>query len=132
MNKLGNLEETDTFLQTCNLPGLNHEEIKNPKRCITIKEIESVLVAQSCPTLRTPWTVQPTRLLCPWSSAGKNTGVGCHFVFQRIFLTQELNLGLSHCRQFLDHISRHRNLEIEAIILKMPNTHNKILVRDAS
>ena len=25
-----------------------------------------------------PWTV-PARLLCPWDSPGKNTGVGCHF-----------------------------------------------------
>ena len=25
----------------------------------------------------TPWTV-PASLLCPWSSPGKNTGVGCH------------------------------------------------------
>ena len=22
----------------------------------------------------------PTRLLCPWNSLGKNTGVGCHFL----------------------------------------------------
>ena len=26
----------------------------------------------------TPWTVQSTRLLHPWNSPGKNTGVGCH------------------------------------------------------
>ena len=32
--------------------------------------------------------LQPTRLLCPWSSPGKNTGVGCHFLLQQIFLTQ--------------------------------------------
>ena len=25
---------------------------------------------------------QPTRLLCPWDSPGKNTGVGCHFFLQ--------------------------------------------------
>ena len=25
---------------------------------------------------------QPTRLLCPWDSPGKNIGVGCHFLFQ--------------------------------------------------
>ena len=25
---------------------------------------------------------QPTRLLCPWDSPGKNTGVGCHFLLQ--------------------------------------------------
>ena len=27
---------------------------------------------------------QPTRLLCPWDSPGKNTGVGCHFLLQCI------------------------------------------------
>ena len=30
----------------------------------------------------------PTRLLCPWDSPGKNTGVGCHFFLQGIFPTQ--------------------------------------------
>ena len=25
---------------------------------------------------------QPTRLLCPWDSPGKNIGVGCHFLLQ--------------------------------------------------
>ena len=34
--------------------------------------------------------LQPARLLCPWDSPGKNTGVGCHFLFQRIFPTQEI------------------------------------------
>ena len=29
-------------------------------------------------------------LLCPWNSAGKNTGVGCHFL-QRMLPTQGLN-----------------------------------------
>ena len=27
-------------------------------------------------------TRQPTRFPCPWYSAGKNTGVGCHFLLQ--------------------------------------------------
>ena len=31
---------------------------------------------QSCPILQ--W--QPTRLLSPWDSPGKDTGVGCHFL----------------------------------------------------
>ena len=30
---------------------------------------------QSCLT-------DPTRLLCPWDSSGKNTGVGCHALLQ--------------------------------------------------
>ena len=37
---------------------------------------------------------QPTRLLFPWDSSGKNTEVGCHFLLQGIFLTHGLNLHL--------------------------------------
>ena len=48
-----------------------------------------------------PHGLWPARLLCPWNSPGKNTGVGCHFLHQRIFPTQELNSGLQHCRQIL-------------------------------
>src|SRR5574339_48539 len=29
-----------------------------------------------------PHRWQPTRLLRPWDSPGKNTGVGCHFLLQ--------------------------------------------------
>jgi len=60
------------------------------------------LVAKLCPTLATPW---PTRLLCPRDSPGKNTGVGCLFVLQVIFPTQELKPGLLHCRQILYQLS---------------------------
>ena len=35
-------------------------------------------------------------LLCPWNFPGKNTGVGCHSLFQGIFLTQGLNPHLLH------------------------------------
>ena len=41
-------------------------------------------------------------LLCPWDSPGKSTGVGCHFLLQRIVPTQRWNLGLLHRRQILD------------------------------
>ena len=51
------------------------------------------LVAKSCPTLATPWTVAHQAPLSV-DFPGKNTGVGCHFLFQGIFLTQELNSGL--------------------------------------
>ena len=57
------------------------------------------LVAQLCLTLR-PHGLQPTRLLCPWNSPGKNPGVDCHSLLQRIFLTQGLNPGLLHRRIF--------------------------------
>ena len=41
---------------------------------------------QLCLTLCDP--MEPTRLLCPWDSPGKNTGGGCHALLQRIFPTQ--------------------------------------------
>ena len=41
----------------------------------------------------------------PWDSPGKNAGVGCHSLFQGIFPSQGLNLGLLHCRQILYHLS---------------------------
>ena len=48
----------------------------------------------------TPWTVA-ARFLCLWDFPGKNTGVGCHFLLQGIFLTQGFNLGLLQCRHIL-------------------------------
>ena len=48
-----------------------------------------------------PHGLLPTRLLCPWDSPDKNTGVGCHSLLQGTFLTQGLNPGLPHCSQML-------------------------------
>ena len=49
----------------------------------------------------------------PGSSAHGNfqtsTGVGCHFLLQRIFLTQGSNAGLLHFRQILYRLSYQRN-----------------------
>ena len=52
----------------------------------------------------------PARLLCPWDSPGKNTGVCCRALLQGIFLTQGSNIGLPHCRQILYHLS-HREAQ---------------------
>ena len=41
----------------------------------------------------TSWTVA-SQTCCTWNFPGENTGVGCHFLFQGIFLTQGLNLYL--------------------------------------
>ena len=48
-----------------------------------------------------PHALWPTRLLRSLNSPGKNTGMNCHSLFQGIFLTQGLNLGLLHCRRIL-------------------------------
>ena len=52
-----------------------------------------------------PHGLTPPGFLCSWDFPGKNIGVGCHFLLQRIFLTQELNSGLLHCRQILYWLS---------------------------
>ena len=44
--------------------------------------------------LRPQW-LQPTRLLCPQNSPGKNTGAGCHALLQGLFLTEDWN-GVSY------------------------------------
>ena len=57
------------------------------------------MCAQECLTLCDCMDYSP-----PGSSVhgvGKNIGVGCHFLFQRIFPTQGLNPGFLHCKQIL-------------------------------
>ena len=58
---------------------------------------------------KSPEGLEPARLLRPWDSPGKNTGVGCHFLLQGIFPAQEWNPGLLHCRQILYHLSHQRS-----------------------
>ena len=45
----------------------------------------------------------PTRLLCPWNFRGKNTGVGCYFFLQEIFITK----GSSPCVSCVSHVGNH-------------------------
>ena len=59
-----------------------------------------------------PHGLQPAGLLCHEDSPGKNTAVGCHALLQGIFLTQELNPGLPHCRQIPYHLSHQGNPRI--------------------
>ena len=64
--------------------------------CADIFEQLCCWVAKSCPTLLRSHGLQPARLLCPWNFLGKNTGVGCYFLFQSIFPTHGLNLHFLH------------------------------------
>ena len=75
-------------------------------QCMKVKSEREV--AQSCPTVSDPMDhslpgssvhgIFQARVLewgaiCLWHSPDKNTGVGCYFLFQRIFLIHGLNLG---------------------------------------
>ena len=57
--------------------------------CVCVCEVTSVVS-----NFVRPHGLQPARLLCPWDSPGKNTGVDCSALFQGIFPTQGLNLCL--------------------------------------
>ena len=76
---------------------------------------------------------QPIRLPRLWDSPGKNTGVGCHFLLQGIFPTQESIPGLLHCRQILNllsydggHLMRRANsLEMTLLLGKIEGTRRR-------
>ena len=57
----------------------------------------------TCPPLTSCW-------VAPWDFPVKSAGVDCHFLLQGIFPTQELNLGLPHCRQTLYCLSHQGRL----------------------
>ena len=75
---------------------LSHWTSREVLESVIFKLCWCCLVAQSCPTLL--WTpgLQPSRLPCPWSFPGNNTGLGCHFPLQGLFLTQGSNPHLLH------------------------------------
>ena len=87
-------------------------QYRRPGRCLGQEDPLHVkvkmLVTQSCPTLCDPHGLQPPRLFCPWTSPGKNTEGGCHFLLQGIFLNQGPNPSLLHCRQILYHLNHQR------------------------
>ena len=62
--------------------------IKFKKRGNLTSRSMYVKLLQSCPTLCSPMDCSLPRLLCPWDSPGKSTGVYYHTLLQGIFLTQ--------------------------------------------
>ena len=50
-------------------------------------------------------SLPPQGLYSLWNSPGQNTGVGSCSLLQGIFLTQESNWSLLHCRQILYQLS---------------------------
>ena len=82
-------------------------------------ESESVRPSAVSDSLR-PHGLHPSvRLLCPWDSPGKNTGVACHFLLQGIFSTQGSNPGLLCCRQIPYHLG-HQGSPSEELQIRCP------------
>ena len=84
--------------------------------CIVRKESENESVSPLVlSSFLQSYELQLFRLLCPWSYAGKNTGVGSHFLLQGIFLTQGSNPDLPHCRQILYWLSHQGEHSIQVL-----------------
>ena len=71
---------------------------------LSIKMKVKVKLLSCVPLFATPWNVA---YQAPPSTRFTRQE-HCHFLLQRIFLTQGLNLGLLHCRQMLYHLSHQR------------------------
>ena len=60
----------------------------------SIELTEAVVILHVCACSVAQLYLTHARLLCPWEFLGQNTGVGCHFLLQGIFLTQGSNPSL--------------------------------------
>ena len=92
------------------------------------------LVAQSCLTVCDSVDCSLPGYSVHGDSPGKNTGVGCHAVFQGIFPTQGLNPHLPHHRRILYHLNHQGSPKIiwykygfGRILEKEVATHSNIL-----
>ena len=82
--------------QTCGFPGecpQQRLEAAHVLWCVCAKSLQLCLTLQS-------YELLPARLLCPWDSPGKNTGVGFCVLLQGLFPAQRLNLCLLHILYF--------------------------------
>ena len=89
------------LISTCCVGAVGPQRTKKKQAVCCVFLCSAALVGSDS----APHGLQPSRLLCPWDSPGKNAGVGCCALLQGIFLTQGLNLYLLHCRQVLYPLS---------------------------
>ena len=79
-----------------------------------------------------PLGLQPSRLLCPWNSPGKNTGVGCQFLLQGIF--QILGSGRSSSNVRYPHsipgLGRYTSRSVRISVMFIPNWWLSLLYQD--
>ena len=96
--------------------------LKLSQHCFLLISYVLCSVPQLCPTLCNPLPCSPPGPSVHGDSPGKNTGVVCHALLQRIFPTQGSNPGLPHCRQILYCLSHQGSL------LELVNEFSKVVV----
>ena len=62
---------------------------------LDLRDVAAAKSLQLCLTLCDPIDASSPRLPCPWDSPGKNTGVGCHFLFQFMKVKSESEVAQS-------------------------------------
>ena len=73
-----------------------------------------------------PHRLQLSRLLCPWNSPGKNTGVGCHSLLQGIFRPRDQTQISCIVGRFFNHLS-HQGSPTSTIVNSLPPISHSIL-----
>ena len=81
----GRLDETQAGIK---ISGKNINNLRYADAAAAAAAAAAAKSLQSCLTL-CDHRRQPTRLSRPWDSPGKNTGVGCHFLLQRMKVKSE-------------------------------------------
>ena len=66
-----------------------------------------------------PYGLWTARLLCPWNSLSKNTGMGCHSLLQRIFPTQGSNPDLLHAGKLFTIWATGKTSKVISEIIKL-------------
>ena len=72
-----------------------------------------------------PHEVKTAKLVCPWDSSGKNTGVDCHSLLQGIFPTQGSVPGFLHCGQILYCLSHQGSCLLASSLLNHEHTRGR-------
>ena len=70
-----------------------------------------------------PYGLQPARLLCPWDTLGKNTGVGCHFLLQCMKVKSESEVAWTAAYQAPLSMGFSRQEYWSGVPLPSPDTH---------
>ena len=71
-----------------------------------------------------PHGLQPSRVLCPWNSPGKNTRVGCHFLLQGIFPTRGSNPVLQNSKEVDKPSPKKTMIKLDKIVQKKKKSNH--------
>ena len=84
------------------------------QRRAVLKNVQKWKLLSHVQLFVTPWTTA-RQAPCRGNFPGKNAGVTCHSLHQRIFPTWGSNLGLLHWRQILYHLSHQTTRQLGSL-----------------